>query len=118
MSFKSKLTEFNDEYEYEYEYDEKYDYEYIPTPITTCTKKCTIPNYIPHPTPRNNNREYWHSIHNTYLIEMFNIVIDILENELPKYKIVRDNDTFNKFSLLIYNSSSKYISPYLHEYTI
>ena len=116
MSFKSKLTEFNDEYEYEY--DEKYDYEYIPTPITTCTKKCTIPNYIPHPTPRNNNREYWHSIHNTYLIEMFNIVIDILENELPKYKIVRDNDTFNKFSLLIYNSSSKYISPYLHEYTI
>ena len=118
MSFKSKLTEFNDEYEHEYEYDEIHEYEYIPTPITTCTKKCTIPNYIPHPTPRNNNGEYWHSIHNTYLIEMFNIVVDILKNELPKYKIVRDNDTFNKFSLLIYNSSSKYISPYLHEYTI
>lgn len=110
MSFKSKLTEFNIEYD---EYDECDKYEYIPRPITTYPKKCTIPNYIPHRTPRNINREYWHNVYNRELIDMFKIVIDIFENELPEYKIKWDNHIFNKFSILIYNASSKYISPHL-----
>ena len=109
MSFKEKLVENNDTKETIKPYNTS-----LPIlPLTRKQRNCTIPNYIPHRTPVNTNRENWQSSYYEQLIEMFNICQNIVNDELPHHKITYDNKEFNIFSHMIYKSSSKYISPYL-----
>lgn len=110
MSFKSNLTENS-----RTETIKRYNKPESTVPYRTKYRKCTIPNYIPHKTPRNINGERWHNSYNKYLIEMFQICQNIINEELPKNNINYSNKTFNVFSYMIYQSSSKYISPYLDD---
>ena len=59
------------------------------------------------------DRKHWHNSYMKYLKEMYYITLDILKEHFPKLNIKNHNMFFNIFSKLIYNSSSKYISPYL-----
>lgn len=112
MSFKEKLTKNNDAKETFKPYNTPIQI----IPLTSKLRKCTIPNYIPHRTPRNTNKENWNKSYRKQLIEMFMICQNIINDELPNHKITSDNKQFNIFSHMIYNSSSKYISPYLDSY--
>lgn len=109
MSFKSKLTENHNTTEDV----KKYNVSVPNIPYTEHKRKTTIPNYVPHRTPRNTNGERWQNSYNKYLTEMFYICQNIIDNELPKHKITYGNKEFNIFSRMIYDASSKYISPYL-----
>lgn len=112
MSFKSKVEHKKNE-----ELNEKIE-KYIPKPNTKllCTdylKKCQIPNYIPHNKTKNINREKWQNNYSYPLIDMHTIVSDIMYYNFPNHKISRNNKSFNNLAKIIYNCSSKYISPYV-----
>ena len=57
-------------------------------------------------------RKSWHMSYITQLRDMYNIVIDIIELRYDK-QVDCSNKLFNLFSILIYKSSSKYISNYI-----
>ena len=76
--------------------------------LSSRTNCCVISNYIPHPTVRNNFNE-WFRVYYEYLIYMYkNIVVPSVEKNIGK-KIL-DDRSFNNFAVLIYKSSSGYIT--------
>ena len=70
-------------------------------------------NYIPQSYETNNSREEWHFAYKEQLIDIHRIIVDLINIEFPKNKIDWDNVDFNNLSKVIYNCSSKNISPYL-----
>lgn len=82
--------------------------------------KCTRANYIPHRTPYHiPSREKWHRHYHNDLVSLYNIVANIMTDRYEsksksenktKVKIRwESNKIFNDFSILIYETSSKYI---------
>jgi hypothetical protein len=56
----------------------------------------------------------WHDSHLKYLIDLYFILIDIVNTRYPKNKIDwSSNKIFNNFSKLVYHCSSKHISKFL-----
>lgn len=53
-----------------------------------------------------NNREEWHNENLENIIRLYNIFENVLTSRIKSYKCKTDNDKFNKFSRLIYMSSS------------
>lgn len=78
-------------------------------------KKCQISNYIPHNKPKNINREKWHNSYKNAIIDIYKIIDNSLSTNFPSNNITWDNISINNLSILLYESSSKYISPYLEE---
>ena len=72
------------------------------------TNSCVISNYIPHPAVRNNFNE-WFASYYQYIRHMYkNIVVPSVEKHMGKR--ILDDTSFNNFAILIYKSSSGYIS--------
>ncbi len=83
------------------------------------SRKCQLYGYIPYPTPSNANRYEWHNAYTYHLSEMYNEIRRIINFYYPKNKIDWNNVvTFNMFSKLIFDSSSKYISQLLDKFNI
>lgn len=78
-------------------------------------KQYEISKYIPHKTPWNANRHDWHNAYLFQLIDMYNIVINIINYRYPKNKIrwKTNNQIFHNLSRLLYNCSSNYIFKYI-----
>lgn len=86
----------------------------IPIPIFR-EKKCEKSNYIVKPTSRNIDRYEWHNSYILNLIDMYNIVINVINDRYPNNKIKwkKNEEIFHNFSRLIYHCSSKHISEYI-----
>jgi len=78
-------------------------------------KKCQISNYIPHNKPKNINREKWHNSYKNAIFDIYKIFDISLSTNFPNNNIMWDNVSINNLSILLYESSSKYISSYLEE---
>tara|TARA_B100000497_G_scaffold113910_1_gene136089 strand:- start:494 stop:811 length:318 start_codon:yes stop_codon:yes gene_type:complete len=77
-------------------------------------KNVTNKNYITYPVNLNKStRELWHNSYKNHLINMYFIIIDIIEREFNQKNFYWSQKSFNNFSKLIYHCSSKFISPYL-----
>ncbi len=62
-------------------------------------------NYVPFKTPRVSNYDKWLEVYNTYLVEMYEIMIVKLRSGFSN-EINYDFDLFCRF---VFNNSSKYI---------
>jgi hypothetical protein len=71
-------------------------------------RECVQRNYIPNPTPRNANYNKWSTAYHEHLLNLF----DIFRGKIDTYKNW-DEKTFDTFCVMIWNCSSKHISPYL-----
>ena len=91
----------------------------IPTIIRPTYKqhrKCERYNYIPHRNPNYNNRDEWSYAYDSHLYTMYRIVRRMIENMYPKVSIDwNDPKYYRAFNKLIYNCSSRYITPYIEE---
>jgi hypothetical protein len=83
-------------------------------------RKCERNNYVPNLTPANSSRGEWGAAYTVHLRHMMSIVAITIDEEYPKRKIKWDrNPQIEKnFSKVIYHCSSKYISPYLENYSL
>lgn len=58
-------------------------------------------------------RKDWHDAYSSQIEDLYNIMIKTVRENYPNNRINwDDNRKINNFSKLLYNSSSKYITPY------
>lgn len=88
----------------------------IPIPViynkqTRDLRKCERYNYIPHNTPANSNRYDWHNAYINQLMDMYYIVVSVINEIYPQNNIKWYNNVSisHNLSRLIYHCSSKYI---------
>ena len=90
----------------------------IPIPILNYERLLSNnfnPKYISHRTPNITNYSDWHDAYHIQLVQMYIITQNILKSRYPKNKFpIECNTSFNKFSKLIYQCSSKHIDMYLN----
>ena len=72
-------------------------------------KKSSISNYIPHKTPKYINYNLWYKNYYPHLVNLYSITIQILNSRYENTKELLKEESFKKFCILIFNSSSKYI---------
>jgi len=65
---------------------------------------------VEYPIDVDKKREEWHNAYCEDLINMFEIMILQINKHFPQNNTEWNNKIFNKFSKLIYHSSSKYVS--------
>lgn len=72
---------------------------------------CERYNYIPRPTPRNSNRYVWHNTYLSELIDIYIIIITIINERYPynKIKWATNHKLFHNLSRMLYHCSSKYL---------
>jgi hypothetical protein len=72
---------------------------------------CERYNYIPRAPTRNSDRRQWHYAYHSQLIDIYNIIVDTINEKYPRNKIkwFTNNAIFHNLSRLIYHCSSKYI---------
>lgn len=79
---------------------------------------CRISNYKPHKTPLYANRQDWHFSYGTQLVNIYDIICNNIKDRYPKNKIrwnSNEEKIFHNLSIMLYNTSSKYILPELRE---
>jgi hypothetical protein len=77
----------------------------------TSDRFCERYNYIPRAPTRNSDRCQWHYAYLSQLIDIYNIIVDTINEKYPRNKIkwLKNNAIFHNLSRLIYHCSSKYI---------
>lgn len=90
-----------------------YEYEWFPPIPTTIPfrRKCERRNYIPHSTPLRPNYARWRNTYYEQLIDIHAIVSEIISNKYPRIKNIHKETLFK----LLFNCSSKYITPWLEK---
>jgi hypothetical protein len=75
----------------------------------------TTNGYIAHKTPKNSSFNDWKEAYLDILKTMYNRTINYYESRHGKMNCStsQEMEIFNYFCITVYNSSSKYISPYL-----
>ena len=78
-------------------------------------RRCEIPGHIPHPTPPDANYDDWESAYFQQLMVIYDIVANTVNEKYPKNRIkwADNEELISNTSQLVYDCSSKYISPYL-----
>ena len=73
-------------------------------------KRCVRFNYIPHKTPKYNNYNNWFLEYKTDIIQMFNITLNNISEKYPDIiRTINIDKQFQRFSRMIFKSSSKFI---------
>ena len=81
-------------------------------------RKYERPNYIPHTTPVCTDPKAWCYTYADPLQEMYRVTRLIIKAKYPYTKIDWDDPIYaNALSKMIYHCSSKYISPFMEEYS-
>ena len=88
-------------------------YEWFPPIPTTIPfrRKCERRNHIPHPTPLRPNYAKWRNTYYEQLIDIHAIVSEIISDKYPRIKNIHKETLFK----LLFNSSSKYITPWIEK---
>lgn len=83
----------------------------VPRIRQTSERFCERYNYIPRAPTRNSDRRQWHYAYLPQLIDIYNIIIDTINEKYPRNKIkwFTNNAIFHNLSRVIYHCSSKYI---------
>ena len=77
------------------------------------TRKCQRRNFVPHRNTRNIDPLIWRRTYHEQLRDISRIIGRTLNDNISN-PIDCDNDyIFNKISAMVFQSSSKYISPYI-----
>jgi hypothetical protein len=77
-------------------------------------KKCEIPNYIPHIIKKKPDFDKWIEAYENQISNLYNIIIEIINKEFPKNKIIWNNIyIYNNLCKMLYHCSSKHISDFL-----
>lgn len=88
----------------------------IPRITNRKQRKCERSNYIPHKSPKYDNRDEWSQAYDPYLFTMYRIVGRMIEEKYPNISIDwKDPKYYIAFNQLIYHSSSRFITPYIEE---
>ena len=78
-------------------------------------KKCVYYNYIPYSRKSNTRYYEWEIAYNKELMKMYDILADTIDEYYPNNNIKWENNEYiaNTFFNILFNCSSKYISPYI-----
>jgi len=84
---------------------------YIAIPKLGKNKKVSSHNsgYVPYPIPTSSNRMDWQEAYHEQLIEMYMQTFELINNRNNVNTNPYNNDKFNFFCKIIYDSSSKHI---------